>query len=312
MCLAKFESPKIDLKLLISCYSDIRFLDLSNQTCKMFFQPSLEARQVNGEKLHTQWGITWSEKNVYLTNSALDLNDKQLLKASILELDIHGNLIREILPKGPLRKDKFDKVFSRPHQLQYYKGDLFLVDTGHNCIKIINCDTCQYRDFIPFPGRFGSDIDHINALSISDDNKLYVSALNGEACIYNIDGKDIKHLRNIRFTKNIHNIFVLYDMVCVQHSPGGTIIGEDGSRVLNVGAYNRGIVITNQYIVVGQSTVSERDRRGDCNHIGQIMIFDKKTRVKIGQIILPQAGQVLEIRCLNQLDYAHNGIIFEG
>ena len=307
MCLAKFDIPEIDLKILVSCFNDIRYLDLCNHTSKMFFQPPLELRQIEGKKVHTQWGVTWSKKSIYITDTSIDMNDRELLKSSILELDIDGNLIRELPLKGPPRKNKFDKIFSRPHQLQYYKGDLFLVDTGHNCIKIIDCDTCEYKDLIPFPGRFGSDIDHINALSISDDDKLYVSALNGKACVYDIDGKNINRCRNLQFTNGIHNIFVLYDKVCVQHSPGGTIINEDKSQVLNIGTYNRGIVITDQYIVVGQSAISEQSRRGDSNHVGSILIFDKKTKKKIGKVSLPQAGQVLEIRCLDQKDYAHYG-----
>ena len=295
MCLAKFNCPQINLKLLVSCFNEVRHLDLFNHTSKVFFQPPLELRQTQGKKVHTQWGITWNEKSIYITSTPVDINDKKSLKSLILELDVDGNLIRELFPK----------ISNQPHQLQYYKGYLFLVDTGHNCIKIIDCNTCEYNDLIPFAGRFGSDIDHINALSINDD-KLYISALNGSACIYNLNGKEYHFLRRFEFVRGIHNIFILDDKICTNVSDTGDIIDEYKNKILSVGPYNRGIVITDKYILVGQSAVSLRDRRG-ANHMGAIMIFDRSTKNIIGKIILPEAGQVLEIRCLNQEDCAHHG-----
>ncbi len=311
MSLAKFECPKINLKLLVACFSEIRYLDLSNLTSSMFFQPPLEFRQVNGKKVHTQWGITWDEENIYITDTSINPENKKQLKSSILKLNINGQFIGELPFKNSSGQSETDRIFLQPHQLQYHKGYLFLVDTGHNCVKRIDCKTYQWIDIIPFPGRFGSDIDHINALSISDD-KLYISSLGGRACIYEIDGEKYNCLRSMNFVHNIHNIFVLDCKVCVHHSEGGVIVNENGQSLLNIGPYNRGIIITDKYILSGQSALSERERRGDQKNIGRIAIFDRKTKKKLGQIIMPQAGQVLEIRCLNQLDYAHNGIIFEG
>ncbi len=308
MCLAKFECPEIDLKLLVACFSEIRYLDLSNLTSSMFFQPPLEFRQINGKKVHTQWGITWNEENIYITDTSINPKNKKQLKSSILELDINGQLIRELLFKNSSGQNETDRIFLQPHQLQYHKEHLFLVDTGHNCIKVIDCKTYQWTDIIPFPGRLGSDIDHINALSISD-NKLHISSLGGRACIYAIDGEKYNCLRNMKFVNNVHNIFVLDGKVCVHHSEGGTIVDENGQSPLNIGPYNRGIIITDKYILSGQSALSERERRGDQKNIGRIAIFDRGKKKKLGQIILPQAGQVLEIRCLNQKDHAHNGII---
>ncbi len=192
-------------------------------------------------------------------------------------------------------------MFTRGHQIQYCQGYIYLTDTGHNCIQRINCDTLRSQGIIPNAEKFGSDIDHINSLFI-DDGKLYVGCLEGTVYVYDLD--TLRLIREHEFPKELHNLFILDNELLSNYSSEGVIVDATGKPLFKVGAYNRGIILTDEYLLVGQSAVLETERRGGVDP-GYIMIFDRTTKEKIGQVELPGIGQLMEIRCLNQRDYAH-------
>ncbi len=293
MCLAKFECPKINMKLLVSGFHELRSIDLLNQTSDIFFQAPIEQRQnPEGKRITAHWGITWNEDNIYATHQRF--LEKKLIQ-QILVFN-KNNTSPEVLPIP-------HNLFSRGHQIQYHQGYIYLTDTGRNCIQRLNCDTFRSQGIIPNAAKFGSDIDHINSIFI-DSGLLYVGCLEGTVYVYNLDTLGL--IGEYGFPKELHNLFMLDNELLSNHSDKGYIVDAVGNPFLEVGPYNRGVVITDEYLLVGQSAVLKTDRRaGDSP--GHITIFNRFIREKIGRIELPGIGQLMEIRCLNQKDYAHYG-----
>lgn len=293
MCLAKFDCPKINMKILMSGFHELRYLDLFNQTAEIFFKAPIEQRQAtDGKMITVHWGITWNEDHIYATHQRF--LEKKLIQ-QILVFDKNSKLL------GPLPIP--NNLFSKGHQIQYCQGYIYLTDTGHNCIQRINCDTLRSQGIIPNAEKFGSDIDHINSLFINDD-KLYVGCLEGMVYVYDLDTLGL--ICEYDFPKELHNLFMLDNELLSNYSSKGVIVDATGKPLFKVGAYNRGIVLTDEYLLVGQSAVLETERRGG-GYPGYIMVFSRATKEKIGVIELPVMGQLMEIRCLNQKDFAHYG-----
>lgn len=300
MCLAKFECPKINMKILMSGFHELRYLDLFNQTAKIFFKAPVEQRQnPDGEMITAHWGITWNEDYIYAThNRVVHHEERPKISQEIITFGRNGMVLKTL----PIAHN----LFTRGHQIQYYQGYLYITDTGSNCIQRVNCDTLRSQGMIPNAEKFGEDLDHINSLFI-DSGKLYIGCLEGTVYVYDIETLGL--IRELTFPKEVHNVFILEDQILTNHSNHGEIVNSSEDCFLKVGVYNRGIVITDEHILVGQSTRLIRERReGDSE--GYINIFNRTTKEKIGRIVLPTIGQVLEIRCLDQKDYAHNGIVF--
>ncbi len=293
MCLAEFHCPKINMKILMSGFHELRYLDLFEQTAEIFFKAPIEQRQTtDGKMITAHWGITWSEDYIYATHNIFE-------EGKIKQLIINFDKDKKFLGVLPIPTD----LFSRGHQIQYYEGYIYVTDTGRNCIQRINCDTLKSQRIIPNAEKFGSDIDHINSLFVNN-NKLYVGCLEGTVYVYNLDTLGL--MCEYEFPKELHNLFILDDELLSNYSSEGMIVNSIGRPFFKVGTYNRGVVITDEYLLVGQSAVLEAERRGG-DRPGYITIFNRFTKEKIGKIELPGMGQLMEMRCLDQKDYAHYG-----
>lgn len=306
--LAKFNIQKIPIKLLISGFSDIRHIDLLNRTCEYFFRSPDSQIKTNNRLNLLHWGLTWNHDFVYAIHTPLAIRNhgKFTPTGLIGKFSFDGKLINYVPTK---------EKFVQPHQLQYYNGFLWLADTGSNNIKKIDPDTGESWAIIPEPSFPKGDIHHFNGIWIHN-NKLYVTSHSQRGFqgrlttpgVYVLDYITHQFIAQWSQGSHIHNVFILNDQICVCNSDMGTIVAQDGSTQLYVGAYNRGVAITDEYIFVGQSPVEVRERRGG-GHQCSIIIFDKNKRQRIGDIQLFNMGQVMEIRCINQKDYAHNQIV---
>ena len=294
-----FDCDILDLKLLVSCYSEIRYIDLSQYKAKIFFQGRKNQQYFNGKKQLAHWGLTWDHDYIFAYH-AFPYNNEDLTH-QIARLDFNGNLL-DYLP--------IDIPFTQVHQLHCQGDFLWVVDTGHNLVHKINLKTYEHDTIVPDPSLdLTKDIIHLNAVWVKDDI-VYIGSHQGIVFCYNINTN--KQICKHRYDPDMHNIFILDNHLCTHMSAKGKIVDNNKHTFLKTKPYSRGIVITDEYILVGISPVAIRDRRSG-NLDGSIVIYDRKQNNKmIGKIIIPNAGQIIEIRCTNKKDYAHNEIIIDG
>lgn len=293
-----FNCDKLNLKLLVSCYSEIRHLDLSQHKASIFFQGRKDQRFTYGEKQLAHWGITWNHNHLFVCHTFISQGK---LSHKIGRFTLDGYLLG-YLP--------IDISFSQIHQLHCQGNFLWVVDTGHNLVHKINLQTYEYKTIIPDTSLdLTQDVIHLNSVW-SMHNTVYIGSHQGAIFCHDISSD--KQICQHHYDPNIHNVFILDGDLCTHMSARGEIINNSKRVLLKTKPYSRGIIITDEYILVGISPVTIRDRRSgnlDCS----ILIYDRKQNNKmVGEIILPNAGQIMEIRCVNKKDYAHNEIIIEG
>ncbi len=110
MCLAKFECPKINMKILMSGFHELRYLDLFNQIAEIFFKAPVEQRQTtDGKMITAHWGITWNEDHIYATHQRF--LEKKLIQQILVSIKIVNYWDRFLFLIICLREDtKFNIV----------------------------------------------------------------------------------------------------------------------------------------------------------------------------------------------------------
>lgn len=137
----------------------------------------------------------------------------------------------------------------------------------------------------------------------------------------------IRHLSADFSTKNTwpiadkgHNIYVQDNEIFVLDSNGQFCLAAINKKthekriVLSTKHYDgyapRGLAISDELILVGLTKLASRMKRRRPDHKGFIVCFDRNTKEEIGSIEIDSIGQLYEIRFLDRVDYAHNGIVF--
>lgn len=238
-------------------------------------------------------GITWNHDYLFVsaaqnTKYGYWIFDKQFNKLEFNdELDLHET-----------------------HQILWYNHRLHFVNTGLNRIewrggyKAFNESTC--------------DIDHLNGIW-ADGNHFYVSEFRHQSeqpSVVRICDLDLNLLDTVEIGLPIHNIYVengkLHNLVSRN---AGIIITDLESRQQDFvdlfelqGMLLRGLCRTESNWYIGASRwETQRDKR----HVGDgvILILDNDF-TPVDKIIMPDVGPVCDIRVIDELDLAHNGISY--
>jgi len=302
-----FNIDPIDIQLLVSVKCQILLVDLLKQEISTFFDKTTADRSKSSldyQMAESYYGITWdSEKQiVYIVGSEPEVEDGRYLKTKLCKLTPNGELIDFI----PIEEDM---EFGCAHQIHYHDGFVFVADTLYNCVKKIDPSTGGGQSLKIDPKRFGKDFDHINSVWVDDHIYVLGNGRTGSTIprIYIFDRDNYGLLGSVQQgIAGAHNIARLWDQRVVLASYKGALVGEKNQILIQAGRFARGLSITDDYVFIGQSIIAEREARLNSN-AGWISVHNNKDGTQIGNIKLSNAGQVHEVRCLNQKDYAHNG-----
>lgn len=244
-------------------------------------------------------GITWDEDNIFVSAT---IDTKYLIRLFSKSFEPVG-----ILDDGDLHET---------HQIFWLDGKLYCTNTGLNRIEV--WDGKEWADYAWI--RSTCDIDHINGIW-SDGDRLYVSEFGnrGEAkkpsAIKTFD-KEFRMLSDVAIGRGIHNVYLENDCLYTFQSWIPRIVRyslqDNSMSFFNLNNVKdgliRGLARTKDYWYVGVSRwETERDKR----HVGDAVVLRLDNKFEeIDRIILPDFGPVCDIRVIDELDLAHNGIEF--
>ncbi len=253
------------------------------------------------ENAGVYYGITWSSERLYVIVRGRD--PRMLVYDDIQQLE------------EPPPLDLGTPGYSGPHQIYWYEGRLYVTNTTLNRVDVWD-ELVGAEAKIRFECPANRDVDHINSIWRDPETSLFyvVEHRKGEMPkrirVMNAIGRVKRTISldgdYLRF--GIHNVFVK-DLVLYTLCAEGIVLHDfvDGStqlvKIAEAG-YLRGLVVTANVFLVGDSEFQPRDQR--CQGTSKVHVLDYRLN-KIDEICLsPKFGQLLEVRLLEG-DLAHNG-----
>jgi hypothetical protein len=290
-----FNLPEVDIQLLVATYNRILKVDCATQSISTFYIGDHDPNQTHSPRYY---GITWEDGIIYAIASTEPAISVKSRYNRLIKLSPGGNILGEI--PGPHR-------FYITHQIQAYDGNIWLTDTGNNLLKSVLTKFPYTTKSYRMEGtELRPDANHLNSLWF-DGGYIYVMGHNrGPSTIWKYTYPEFRFVESWIQGSASHNIFRLRDDITVCNSRHATIIEGKVSRPLirTENTWCRGICHLEDYLIVGLIGINSKQLRpkGDC----QIAFYNTKTLHRAGVIFLEDVGQVLEIRCLNRPDKAHN------
>jgi hypothetical protein len=270
----------------------------------------------NPHLIHTglgmYYGLTWLGEKLYVAarHNYSDLSNNQNEK--ILVFNRKLEFVGKLFPWDNARLG-FHSILADPKT-----NDLWITCPGSNKVVLLDVTTGRRRDFWPFPKIKGREYNHFNSLMIHGDNMLLNAhngfieprgSVNSEILVCS-RSKTPKVLDKIVFkgVRNSHCCFYVGDELCTCASDLGQIITQSGNALLpeSLSGYTRGVVITKDRIVVGESQRAQRENRISAD--GWIHVYSRPDMAKVQTIHLPKIGQVAEIRALDTPDEHHSQV----
>lgn len=302
-----FQIDNIDLKLLVSVHRSILLVDVKEQKVTTFYEgPNKDSLSPT----ESHYGITWNENSIFVVDT--------------MKNGAPRNRITRLTPTGG-----FNGCFVNPrhpigevHQIYYdpQRASVLVTDTANNLLRItgsppdIEDDWC---DITPNPQMMFTDYNHFNGIWSEVDGVVYLIAHNRErpSEIFEFRYSEMELQNKWQQGRgDAHNI-VRYKGQLVVLSTDGTIYNRENEPVLYTKPFEplrwaRGLVLTDDYFVVGHSLCKlvKIDRTNPMNE-GKLEVFNSHDLSHVGTIVLDDIGQVYDVRCLNQKDHAHNGIV---
>ena len=291
----EFDLPKLDFKFLVAGHNRIMYLDLMNQTSRIFHDSASSKAGIA-----SYYGITWNKDNIYIIGTLFECTGLDQVRTLLICLDKEGNSLYDIdIP--PKHK------IAHCHQIQHYNNKIFIVNTKDNGIAIFDLDNQIWSKFYPEPTRIGGDIDHFNSIWFDiNEEKMYIIShgRSNPSEIWIFDANTFLSIGRRKCGRHAHNVVKYKDKILVCSSANNAILSSPTEVFLNVQPHPRGMVIHEPYLFVGKSRIASRYWRS--KFTGYIEVFNLSTMESIGEIEIPLIGQVYEIRCLNQDDIAHS------
>jgi hypothetical protein len=277
------------MKLIISSFNYIAIYDLDK---------GIESILDEGRGKY--FGVSWGDGTLYTTVG---------VRPKIAER--YGKKIEKIMCFNKELKFQsflFDNGFGLKdvHQILCKDGFLWIVNSGRNRIDKFDFKSRKATSWYPLFFRRYRDFNHLNSISI-DGDKLYLLAHNNkrpsQIFIYTYPGLQL--LKKIILGKQAHNIYAEGSELFICDSLlSGNLISTKGNFLHIEKGYIRGLAVSKKLILVGSSNKASRYERekGDC----ELYIFNRQTRKLESIDIIKGAGNIYEIRILDEWDYAHN------
>jgi hypothetical protein len=112
-----------------------------------------------------------------------------------------------------------------------------------------------------------------------------------------------------------HNVFFdgTFLYTCDSHNGKLLRMNMDTEEVeeKSIGAFARGLAVTDDLILVGSNTLAERDKRHDGSP-AYVTFLRRDTLEFVDSKTFMKCGQLFDIRVIDREDHAHNGIPFPG
>jgi len=293
------------MKALVATVNYLLFVDLQSGQVKI-----VESNRPE------YYGISWWENSDTLVLSHSGLANDSLVD---IEKYIHSE-------KGYLSfADQHSTPFlSQPHQLLCAPNQWIIVtNTGRNCITLYDPTHGFYKDIRIndiYWDRLGKDNlcgEHFNSVYLKND-RLYVLAhrftKNSRVLEFSYPDCTLLNQYDLQKRSGLHNIWVDdAGNIITCHSDAGELIEVKSNEILwatNACNYSRGLAVTEDSMIIGDSEVTVRENRK--NSLSVLWIIDRKTLNTLDCLTLGPYGAVHEVRLLDMRDEAHHGHLFAG
>lgn len=271
--------------------------------------------QVIEKKRGTYYGISWWENKDFLV-----LSNVGALTTDLDSLEAYALSETGYLSFGP---EKISSYFlSDPHQILCAPNNwVITTNSGRNRITLYDPSSHFLKDVYitdirwdRFQGdRFGS---HFNSVYLKNDS-LFVLAHNFNSGSFVLEFSypdcELMNTYPMQYQTQCHNIWVdnANNMITC-HSPASSLVDVKTGEVLwasGGNGYLRGLAVTTDFILVGETAVAERQDRAQT--YGGIWLIDRKTLQTTDYLPMVYPGPITEIRILDMPDEAHHGKIFK-
>ncbi len=237
------------------------------------------------------YGITMNAQFIYVFQSF-----PKLCKGRILKISPNGSVMSLI-----------ENLSEGCHQIDIRENNLFIVDTYNNKILQYNLDNLsENKVFFPLgpllDGRQSINYQHMNSILLGKENNLILChnefIKTGKFSEILVCDKSFKVIKQIKInSKCAHNIGLTSRKRYLFCNSLENSISNERYDEVQLSSFTRGLSITEDCIVVGESDYGKRDIRDRLN--GWINFFDHKL-VLINRMRVP--GLVQEIRALHDID----------
>lgn len=190
------------------------------------------------------------------------------------------------------------------HQIMFFDNRLICSCSGDDSYIIKNGS--RWGIWYPSSNKnhHGTDIHHFNSI-LCEPNTIYIACHNrGPSEIWEFKYPEKKFVDSFSVGRCIHNIWREKEDLIFCNSGEGTIETTGGEILCQTEGFPRGAAITPFGNYIGISDIVNRDNRADTS--GWINVYNKDWGLE-KRIDLGKCGQVNELRCINDYDWAHNG-----
>jgi len=275
------------MKLLVTTYNYIALLDTRTQKIKKIDQGSGK-----------YFGISWNDRYLYVTVGVrFNLGEKYgQKKERVLVFDKNLKLLGELFKK--------DIGLNNVHQILLKDKKLWMMNSGKNRVDIFDFQSRKLKRWYPGFMRY-YNYNHFNSILIND-NKLFLVAHNHSrpSQVYMYSYPQLKLKQKLSLGSQAHNLYADKNEIYVCDSLGSMdVVSQKGSRYGIGAGYVRGLAVSEAFVFAGSSKKAKRAERqsGDCH----IFKFNRETRKLIKKINLKGAGNIYDIRILDEYDHAH-------
>jgi len=200
------------------------------------------------------------------------------------------------------------------HQIDCQNNFVYLTDTGKNRIPVYSLDKKKITTTLNI-GEQRTDINHVNAVTCYDD-RLNIGLNNRghkESEILSLplsliettsrDNILVDKIADIKAVPGVHHSHDLepyqdFFLMCASHD-GLLIRSDTGQAITEIGDWTRGIAISDKEIWVSASQYAKRSKRHSNKLDGYLYRIDKNNYKILEKIVIPNAGQMNDLICLN-------------
>ena len=200
------------------------------------------------------------------------------------------------------------------HQIDCQNNFIYLTDTGKNRIPVYSLEQGRITTILNISEQ-RTDINHVNAVTCYD-GRLNIGLNNRghkESEILSLplstiesttkDEMLIDTIADIKAIPGVHHSHDLepyqdFFLMCASHD-GLLIRSDTGQAITEIGDWTRGIAISDKEIWVSASQYAKRSKRHSNKLDGYLYRIDKNYFEILEKIVIPNAGQMNDLICLN-------------
>jgi hypothetical protein len=283
---------------IVTSAADVRVVSESNQSVVH-----------KGSGLY--YGLSWSADETYV------------LARSGKTRQGHPDIL--VLGKDLKVKSTLPGHYADGHQIHCDGETLYVTHTAKNAIEAINLKSKKAVRHNWTPHK--TDKNHINSIWKDEGRGGFwvgyhnwaVKATKGTfegSVVVRVNEGLTKIVEQYPVGHGSHNTVRVGDELYICSSGDHALIVFDlktqkTTNQIDTGYWVRGIGITDDYIVLGATSVSG-DRTGRLTGDSEVYLLDRKTLATLDRKTLVGTGSIYELRLIGCEDYAHNGIEFPG